>query len=177
MLRLLLLRHAKSKWTEAGTEDRDRPLAGRGRSAAQAMGRVMRDRGLVPDLVLCSPARRARDTWECVVPELRAAPRLLVEEALYDFGNGGRVAEAIRKRGDKARSLLVVGHNPSLERLAARLAGQGEGKLRDRLEKKYPTGALAVFDVNAATWAGFEEETASLTHFIRPRDVQPGEPD
>ena len=171
MLRLMLLRHAKSSWTDPGSDDRDRPLTARGRKAAAAMGGMMRARGFLPDLVLCSPARRTRETWDLIAAELRNAPRMLIDEALYDFGNGGRVAEVIRQRGDTAQTLLVVGHNPSLERLALRLSGSGERKLQDRLAKKYPTGALAVFDAACRSWAEFEDNTASITHFIRPRDV------
>src|ERR687890_227229 len=99
MLRLMLLRHAKSSWADPGRDDRDRPLSPRGVRAARSMGRVMRERALIPDLVLCSPARRARDTWKLAAEELKAKPRLLIEEAIYDFGNGGRLWEAVRARG------------------------------------------------------------------------------
>lgn len=171
VLKLMLLRHAKSSWGDPGLEDRDRPLNTRGKSAAQAMGRVMRHRGLLPDLVLCSPARRAKDTWSIAAGELKTAPKVAFEEDVYDFGNGGKLVELIRTKGGKARSLLLVGHNPSMERLAQRLAGQGDKKLRERLEKKYPTGALAVFEAEVGTWADFAEAAFSMTHFIRPRDV------
>src|SRR6476659_2044205 len=125
MLRLMLLRHAKSSWTDPGREDRDRPLSARGIEAAPAMGAFMRKEKLVPDLVLCSPAKRARDTWKLVSETLNAAPRLLVEESIYDFGNGGRLLEALRRKCNGAKSVLLIGHNPSLERLTLRLIGKG----------------------------------------------------
>jgi phosphohistidine phosphatase len=171
MLRLMLLRHAKSNWGDPGIDDRDRPLSKRGKAAAQAMGRAMGERGLVPGLVLCSPARRARDTWALASAELKLAPRLLIEEDVYDFGNGGKLAELIHRSGGNAGDLMVVGHNPSMERLARRLAGGGDKKLRERLEAKYPTGALAVFEAGLQSWADFEDGAFTLTHFIRPKDV------
>ncbi|MGQ0486453.1 MAG: SixA phosphatase family protein [Hyphomicrobiales bacterium] len=171
MLRLMLFRHAKSSWTEPGLDDMDRPLTRRGQRAAQAMGRVMAAKRLLPDLVLCSPARRARDTWKLAAEEIKTAPKLIVEDAIYDFGNGGRLIEAVRRVGDKARTVLVVGHNPSMERAAARLAGGGDKKLRERIEQKYPTAALAVIAFDLAGWSGLAECKGEVQHFIRPKDI------
>lgn len=171
MLRLMLFRHAKSSWTDPGLADMDRPLTRRGQRAAQAMGRVMAAKRLVPDLVLCSPARRARDTWKLAAEEIKTAPKLIVEDAIYDFGNGGRLIEAVRRVGDKAGTVLVVGHNPSMERAAARLAGSGDKKLRERIEQKYPTAALAVIAFDLAGWSGLAESKGELQHFIRPKDI------
>ena len=171
MLRLMLLRHAKSSWTDPTSDDRDRPLSGRGQKAAPAMGAFMRREKLVPDLVLCSPAKRARDTWKLVSEELRAAPKVLVEDGLYDFGNGGRILDAIRTKAGTVPSLLVIGHNPSIERLALRLVGKGVGSLKDNMEKKYPTGALAVIAFKADSWGSIADKEGRLESFTRPRDV------
>ena len=171
MLQLMLLRHAKSSWTDAGLADADRPLTGRGKSAAKAMGREIAARGLLPDLVLCSPAKRARDTWKIVAAQLGSAPRVLVDDAIYDFGNGGRVLSAISANAGPAKSLLIVGHNPSLERLAGRLAVSGDAKLRARIEQKYPTAALAVIHFEADDWGRIADHGGELQHFIRPKDL------
>lgn len=171
MLRLILLRHAKSSWTDPGRDDHDRPLNARGQKAAPLIGRFMRDEKLDPDLVLCSPARRARETWKLASAELKSAPRLLMEDALYDFGNGGRVLDTVRGKADSAKSVLVVGHNPSIERLAQRLVGKGDAKLRKRLGEKYPTGALAVISFDIAKWDDIEDGKGTLTVFTRPRDL------
>ncbi len=145
VLKLMLLRHAKSSWGDPDIDDRDRKLTGRGKAAAQAMGRIMRERDLLPDMVLCSPARRAKDTWSIAAEELKSAPKIFFEEDVYDFGNGGRLAELIRTKGKNAKSLLLIGHNPSIEGLAARLVGAGDPKLAERLKKKYPTGSAGGF--------------------------------
>jgi phosphohistidine phosphatase len=171
MLRLMLLRHAKSSWTDPGHDDGQRPLSPRGEKAAPAMGKFMRRHKLIPDLVLCSPARRARDTWKLLAKELPEAPAPSVEEAVYDFGNGGRLLEAIRRRGDKAASVLVVGHNPSIERLALRLTKGGDTNAIQRMTEKYPTGALAIIDFPVAAWGDIGEASGQLASFTRPRDI------
>jgi phosphohistidine phosphatase len=171
MLRLFLFRHAKSSWTDPGLDDHDRPLNARGQKAAPLIGRFMRTQKLVPDLVLCSPARRARDTWKLASAELGAAPRLLMEEPLYDFGNGGLILDTVRGKAETAKSVMVVGHNPSIERLAQRLIGKGDMKLRRRLAEKYPTGALAVITFETKDWSAIEDGKGTLSIFIRPRDL------
>ena len=171
MLRLMLFRHAKSSWTDPGLDDHNRPLNPRGQKAAPLIGRFMRMQKLVPDLVLCSPARRARETWKLASAELGAAPRLLLEEALYDFGNGGRVLDTVRGKAETAKSVMVVGHNPSIERLAQRLIGKGDAKLRKRVAEKFPTGALAVISFDAGNWSAVEDGKGTLATFVRPRDL------
>lgn len=171
MLRLLLLRHAKSSWTDPGLDDHDRPLNKRGQKTAPLIGRYLREEKINPDLVLCSPARRARETWKLASAELRSAPRLLMEEGLYDFGNGGRILDTLRAKAGSAKSVLVVGHNPSIERIALRLIGKGDSKLRKRLAQKYPTGALAEISFDAKEWKEIEEGTGTLSAFVRPRDL------
>jgi phosphohistidine phosphatase len=175
MLRLMLLRHAKSSWTDPGRDDRDRPLSPRGVKAAPAIGAFMRKEKLVPDLVLCSPARRARDTWTLVAETLQAAPKLIVDDAIYDFGNGGRLLDSLRHKGNSAKAVLLVGHNPSLERLALRLVGKSDQTLKDRIAKKYPTGALAVIEFKAADWKTVKDAEGHLVSFTRPKDVLPKE--
>lgn len=171
MLQLLLLRHAKSSWAEAGLDDRDRPLTERGKEAARAMGVEMAELGLLPDLVICSPAKRARDTWKIVAEQLKTSPRTLIDEAVYDFGNGGRLLATVCAQGDTSKSLMVVGHNPSMERLALRLATTGDSRLLGRMQQKFPTAALAVIRFDLAAWAEVAEGGGELIHFLRPKDI------
>ncbi len=171
MLRLMLLRHAKSSWTDPGRDDQDRPLSPRGQKAAPLIGRFMHSHKLLPELVLCSPARRARETWKLASSEIKASPRVVMDDALYDFGNGGRILDAVRGKADGAKSVLVVGHNPSIERLAQRLIGKGDAKLRKRMAEKYPTGALAVVTFDIDDWDDIEDGKGTLSDFARPRDL------
>lgn len=172
MCELMLLRHAKSAWDDPALEDADRPLTPRGRRAAAAMGRMMAERGLVPEHVLCSPARRARDTWELVSAGLGAAVGMEVVPDLYDFGDGSVLLQVIRAFEGSARRLMLVGHNPSMEGLARRLATRGDRKLLARLAEKYPTAALAVISFEDGGWHETGTHPGTLTHFIRPRDLE-----
>lgn len=170
MKTLYLLRHAKSDWSEAGTDDFDRPLAPRGREAAPAMGRYMKQKKLIPDLVLCSAATRARQTWDLVAQELEAAPEVRVLKGLY-MASPGRLLNAIRKAPDGARSVLIIGHNPGMEVLAERLVGTGARKAIARLAVKYPTGALAAVTFKVDLWSQVADGGGHLTRFLRPKDL------
>jgi len=172
MLKLFLLRHAKSSWTDPGLDDLDRPLNARGLRAASAIGRFMRQSRLNPELVLCSPARRARETWKIVAEELRTAPRVIIDEGIYDFGNGGRLLDVARTLANGSNPLLIVGHNPSMERLATRLIGKGDPKLVKRLEQKYPTAALSIIEFPVKKWSDVAEATGELLSFTRPADLE-----
>ncbi|MFO1133366.1 MAG: histidine phosphatase family protein [Hyphomicrobiales bacterium] len=166
---LLLLRHAKAVIGE-GMEDFDRPLALRGEQAAQTIGRYLAQHGLVPDLVLCSPARRTSQTWEIVARELPEAEVHLVE-ALYDFGDGEALLQVIREQGGGARRLLLVTHNPATQNLALALTGTGDRLLRRQMLEKYPTGSLAVLTFTGSGWQDLMDAQGRLDAFVRPRDI------
>lgn len=165
--RLYLLRHAKSSWKDEGLADHDRPLARRGRRAAKAIGRHLREQGVEPELVLCSTARRVRETLEGIEPALgRGAIR--VEPALYKAGPAELLAR-LHAIAPPIRSVMVIGHNPALEQLALLLARHGSAV--QELEAKFPTGALATLAFRGSGWAALDRGTAELIDFIRPRDL------
>lgn len=170
MRRLVLLRHAKSSWDDPGLEDFDRPLAPRGEAAVPVTAGWLADRGLVPDLVLCSPAARAVETWE------RAAPFLAVDRVKFETGLYAATAERLLERlgrivCDPATALLL-GHNPALEALAARLAGDGEAKAAKRMAKKFPTAAVAVLRLDIDAWAEVADGCGYLEAFETPKRLQ-----
>jgi phosphohistidine phosphatase len=173
MLNLMLLRHAKSSLAEAGQEDSDRPLNDRGRLAATAVGRYMASNDLVPQLVLCSPARRARETWSLVAGELKTPPAILIAPEIYDFGDGKALMDCLRRKAGAAHSVSLVGHNPSIGRLAQSLAGAGDKKLRERLQTKYPTAGLAVISFDLDNWEPLTAGAGTLRHFVTPKDIIP----
>jgi phosphohistidine phosphatase len=167
MSRLYLLRHAKAGWAEPGMRDFDRPLTETGRRDAKAVGTAMRASGLIPDLVLCSTARRARETWECVadtIGPIMAPPAFT--DSLYSCDAAGYLS-VVRNAADKLSSLLVVGHNPMIEDVAIACATEGDDAERAALASGFPTSALAVIQfsgplADAAPGAG------SLTTFLTP---------
>lgn len=173
MRHLLLLRHAKAVLGDHGMADIDRPLAERGKKAATRMGRWLADHDLAPDLVLCSPAHRTRETWEIAARELPAVESRFLDQ-LYDFGDGTALLRAIRRHGAKARRLLLVTHNPATQALALSLAGSGEKSLVTEIAEKYPTAGLAVFSFPDESWSGTAVGQGRLDHFIRPRALMGG---
>jgi phosphohistidine phosphatase len=119
--RLVVLRHAKSEWPD-GVADHERPLADRGRREAPLAGRWLDEHVGTIDLVVCSPARRARETCARVVQELSTEPEVRVEERLYP-GSPTDLLAVARELPDAAQAVLVVGHNPGLEELVVELTG------------------------------------------------------
>jgi phosphohistidine phosphatase len=170
MKTLLLLRHAKSDWADPGVEDFDRPLAPRGRKAAPLMGRHLQSKILLPDLVLCSSAERAKQTWELVAPELRETPEVRYLKSLY-LASPSRLLAAVQRTPEDVSRLLVLGHNPGMEALARRLAVGGNKKALRRMYAKFPTAALAVIRFETDDWSDLAEETGELKSFVRPKDL------
>jgi phosphohistidine phosphatase len=170
MKRLLLLRHAKSSWDDPALDDFDRPLAPRGRKAAERMGRELATRNWLPQLALVSPAARTRETWELVTAALPRSFSAAFLDTLYDAAAEDVLSE-IRRTPKAVKTLIVLGHNPGLEDLARRLAGDNsEKKALQQLREKFPTAALARFDFDGK-WTGLDFGGARLTHCLRPRDL------
>lgn len=171
MLSLMLLRHAKSSWADPGQADMDRPLNARGQHAARAMGRHMACHDLVPSLVLCSPALRARETWEVVAGELKNSPPLLIDPDIYDFEDSEKLLDCLRRKGGVAPSVLLVGHNPTIAALAQKMSMSGSKKQHRLMEEKYPTCALAVISIEIDTWQELTKGAGTLQRFDRPKDI------
>ena len=167
MLTLHLFRHAKSAWDDASLSDFDRSLAPRGEGAAPAMAAYMKAQGLQPDLVLCSAARRTRDTWSLMAGAL-GQPRTTYLEEIYE-AEASALATAIRRAPASARRLMLIGHNPGLEDLADVLIGSGDSNGRKALAEKFPTAALAVIDFDIETWRDLAPATGRLTLFMTPK--------
>ena len=161
-----LLRHAKSSWT-TGVPDHERPLAPRGRRAAKAIRRHLQEQGIEPELVLCSTARRARETLERIEPAL-GTPTVRIERGLYG-ASGDALVERLRSVPDDVGSVMLIGHNPGLQLLALGLA-QPVAALHE-LEAKYPTAALVTLSFRGSSWRLIEPGTARLVGFVRPRDL------
>jgi len=171
MLTLSLLRHAKSSWESPSLPDKERPLATRGVVDAPLMGRAMAERGIDPDLVLCSSARRTRDTLGLVLPELKVEPEVVYKDELY-HPSPGEMLEILREAPPSASRLLIVGHNPEIQAFALDLIGSGPKHYRDRLEEKYPTAGLVVINFTSGNWKGVAVNSGSLNLFLSPKEVR-----
>jgi phosphohistidine phosphatase len=172
MRRLMLLRHAKSAWSD-GVADRDRPLAARGREAAPQMGAYLAEEQLFPDLALVSPARRTRETWDLVRDKLGDAPARF-EARIYE-ASAERLLPVVHEVEDSVRTLLMIGHNPGFEDLARALVGHGDRYAFARLAQKYPTAGLAVIDFAAESWRDVAQRSGRLDRFVTPQSLGAGE--
>jgi phosphohistidine phosphatase len=170
MKTLLLLRHAKSSWDNPSLRDYDRPLSSRGERAAPLMGAYMRDEGFVPDVVLCSPALRARQTWEAVEEVLDTDIPIQFLDELY-HATATMIHRTIRRVSDDIGTVLLVGHNPGFADVARWLASEGDPGEVERLWKKFPTAALVVIDFDVERWDDVREARGTLRLFMRPKDL------
>ncbi|MFE7598358.1 SixA phosphatase family protein [Streptomyces sp. NPDC057494] len=167
--RLFVLRHAKSAWPE-GVADRDRPLGPRGLRDAPAAGGFLAESGARPDLALCSPARRARQTWELAAAELDGPVPTRFDPLLYG-ADAEELLDVVHGVPDEITTLLLVGHNPGLEDLILLLAGRAVGDALDRVRTKFPTSAIGILTWSG-TWADLRPGEALLTHLAIPRGAR-----
>jgi phosphohistidine phosphatase len=164
MSRLFLLRHAKAGWAAPGMRDFDRPLDESGWADAEAIGAAMRERKLSPELVLCSSARRARETLEAVNRHL-STERVVFADGLYATDAAGYLE--LIQGADDVKSALVVGHNPMMEDLGFALPSDGEANACDTLAAGFPTSGLAVIRFTGSL-ATAEPGKGYLEDFIVP---------
>jgi len=169
MKRLFLLRHAKSSAGDPGQDDHARPLNGRGRRAAEAIGELLASRGDAPELALCSSAKRTRETLELVLEQLDVPPRIEILRDLY-LASSETLLERVRELPEGVASALLVGHNPGIGELALRLATRGSADARKSLREKFPTAALAILRLEGA-WAN-ATRGAELEDFVLPRELE-----
>lgn len=167
MTRLYLLRHAKARWAEPGSRDYDRALELSGRADADAVAASMLLAGHVPDKVLCSGARRTRETWEVAARHLPVSD-VHYSDALYSSDAAGYL-DVIRQHGGDG-SALVVGHNPMMEDLATALSRDGEKAALAAVARGFPTCGLAVIRFSTPL-ARIAPEDGFLEEFHAPRDL------
>jgi phosphohistidine phosphatase len=164
--RLYVLRHAKSSWDDPGLDDHERPLAPRGRRACAGMAEHIRTAGIAPELVLCSTARRTRETLEGIDPP----GRRLIEAELYS-ASAQDLLDRLHQLSEDVGSAMLIGHNPSMQMLVLRLARRGDDRPeRAAVERKFPTGALATLTFEC-DWSELGPGSARLTAFQAPKEL------
>ncbi len=169
MRTLYVLRHAKSDWGDASLRDFDRPLNGRGRKSAKAMGRELRERGLTPDLVLLSPSARTTETLARVEEGFGASFEKVEESSIY-LAETEELVALIRNAPAKSERLMIVGHNPGMHELVLLLAN-GPRDLREEAAAKFPTGAMAEISFDVGDWSDVTPGSGFIRSFLKPREL------
>lgn len=169
MKTLFLMRHAKSSWDDPKLADQDRPLAPRGHKAAARMAEYLRKNGVKPSVVLCTSAKRARQTLEHLRPALPKETTVKVEPRLYTAGSRDLMTR-LRRLSHTAASVLVVGHNPAMQELVMELASK-DPKLK-AVRNKFPTAALAVLKAPTDEWRQLSPGEATLVEFVTPKGLE-----
>ena len=173
MKTLTLLRHAKSSWDDPVARDFDRPLNGKGQRAALAVGRYLRSEAVAFDHVVASPATRVTETVEQAEVGYGGALAPAWDRRVY-LASASSLLDIIHELPAGAESALLIGHNPGLEDLILMLIPDRAGDaLRDSVEVKFPTGALAVMTFDVGDWASVQPDRGTLVRFTRPRDLDP----
>ena len=164
MKTLFLLRHAKSSWKDETLADFERPLNRRGRGAAETMGNYFKTEGIVPELILCSPAVRARETLDLVAKAAKWSTEVRYDQRIYE-ASGMRLAEVVSQIDNDRKVAMLVGHNPGLEDLLLLFTGNTE---------TMPTGAIAKLLLKTTKWATAVDKRATLDWLVRPKDLEDG---
>lgn len=166
---LFVLRHAKSSWDNPGLHDHDRPLAPRGQRAVKALCEHIKANAIEPSLVLCSTARRTRETLAGVAPPGEA----VIEAELYG-ASAGTIVERLQLVPAHTDAVMVIGHNPAMQMLVLRLVGKPSASSDDEnlasVARKFPTGALATLTFECE-WSELAAGAARLTALVRPKDL------
>lgn len=161
--RLILTRHAKSSWDDPLMEDHDRPLNARGNAAARELGDFLASRGLEPEEVLCSTAKRTRETWDRVAGAvIETRPEVHYLDALY-HASADTMLEVLKTATQPC--VMMIGHNPGIAELAARLPSR---PVFDPEFRKYPTCATLIVDFQIDDWSQVKPGFGSMLEFFRP---------
>ena len=167
--RLLVVRHAKSAWPP-GVPDRHRPLGPRGEADAPLMAEAIGDLVGHVDVAVVSPAQRTQQTWALMVEHLGDVPDVRTDERVYrDWGSA--LMAVVRDLPEPTTTALVLGHEPGVSELVLHLADRGNPLVRDRVEIKFPTCAVALLSIDG-DWSDVVPGCARLERFLTPRDVR-----
>ena len=162
MKTLLLLRHGKSSWDDPNLDDFDRPLNDRGVDDSEMMAKYAKKKKVKPDLVLSSPATRAKHTTEVFVAAARLKNSPVYDERLYE-ASSRRLLSIISGIDDENKTILLVGHNPGLEDLCERLTGD---------TRKVPTAALIRIDLDIDKWSAPKGGNGKLAWRATPKKLK-----
>ena len=160
MKKLLIMRHGKSDWGAGSQRDFDRPLNERGKKDAHRIGNELKNRNLTPDLIISSPAERAKTTAEKVAEYSGCKKNIVWEESFY-FGYTREIIETLKNIDEKENTVMIVGHNPTWSDLTERLSGK-------YFDMKTANVCILEFDGN---WKDLKEKKCKFIDYISPKEI------
>lgn len=171
MKHLLIMRHAKSSWSDTDLPDSDRPLNQRGRLASVLMGRWIDELDIDPDHVLLSPARRVQETWENVDHLLSQRERKVTTLGNMYMAGPDELMDHIRALPNSCETALLIAHQPGLSALVRRLTGGTASSACSRSFAKFPTAAVARLKLDVADWSSLRAGGANYKSFACPKEL------
>lgn len=163
MKTLLIMRHAKSSWKDGKLKDRERPLNKRGKRVAPQIGELIKEKELIPQVILCSTALRARQTVDAFLPNLDYTGQVEYMDKLY-MAEADDVLKVLRRQDEKLERVMVVGHNPGLESLIPMLTGRIE---------PLPTASVAYISLPIQSWKDLKHDVeGELVEVWRPKEME-----
>jgi phosphohistidine phosphatase len=156
----MILRHAKSSWDDPDLSDFDRPLNARGCKAAPFMGRLIAERGYLPELIVSSPAKRAAETAALVRENAGISAETQFDERIYE-ASPQALRQVVSETPETVTSLMIIGHNPGMEGFVRFLTGE---------LLPMPTAALSIIDLDIEKWEGLTSNCGRLLRMIKPKD-------
>ncbi len=162
MRTLYLLRHAKSSWKDEALADFERPLNGRGERACETVGRFLRTEDISFDLVLSSPALRARETIDRVLRAAKLKPDLRYDERIYE-ATASRLLDVVAQIESDYKVVALVGHNPGMQELLQLMTGEVDD---------FPTATLAKINLKNLKWSEAGTRKGELDWIVRPKEME-----
>jgi len=160
MKKLVIIRHAKSDWEDTSLDDFDRPLNKRGLKDAPIMGKILKTKELIPDIIISSPALRARTTAELIAKEVNYTKNITPNQYIYE-AYVNMLIEIVNTLVDTAETVFLVGHNPGVSALAYMLCD---------LKENIPTSATVEIDFDCDSWMDVSKENATLISYDFPKN-------
>ncbi len=171
MNRLYLLRHAKSSWSDPTLTDFDRPLNKRGDRASALIARHIRKAGIAPELVLCSPAKRALQTLDALRPVWNDRTNIEIVDECYD-ATTEVIRSHLRAHAGKVTSIMLIGHNPEIQDLSLKLSNNYDDSQYRGAQRKFPTGGLAQLSAPRDVWENMRYGGFTFHEFVQPRELE-----
>lgn len=169
MLRLILFRHAQAD-RPVDLVDHERPLSLLGHKQARIMGEYIGTQQLIPDLVIVSSAKRTQESWAAANEAGKITAMKVIEPRIYE-SSLDILLDTLKQQDEKHRILMLVGHNPGLERLTTWLASTSTEKALMQLQQGFTVGGLAVIDIPTKTWSTLQAQSGHLERFETPDTV------